>query len=137
MGWSVDRKRYPTDWPAISHAVKQRAGWRCEHCNAPHLAWGWRDAQGQFHEVSPGPLRDAGYVRPPFSILSPDCGMLHIIEIVLAAAHLDHDPSNRDPDLLRALCQRCHVLHDAAQHVASAAATRRRQMQTLDLFENA
>jgi len=29
--------------------------------------------------------------------------------IVLAAAHLDHDPSNNRPGNLRSLCQRCHL----------------------------
>jgi hypothetical protein len=36
--------------------------------------------------------------------------------VVLAAAHLDHDPSNNRPRNLRALCQRCHLLHDRPEH---------------------
>lgn len=36
--------------------------------------------------------------------------------VVLACAHLDHDPSNNDPANLAALCQRCHMIHDAAEH---------------------
>jgi hypothetical protein len=36
--------------------------------------------------------------------------------VVLAAAHLDHDPTNTRPRNLRALCQRCHILHDQAEH---------------------
>ena len=27
---------YPPDWPEIARAVKERAGWRCEHCGHPH-----------------------------------------------------------------------------------------------------
>ncbi len=27
---------YPENWDAITHAVKERAGWRCEHCGHPH-----------------------------------------------------------------------------------------------------
>jgi 5-methylcytosine-specific restriction endonuclease McrA len=26
--------RYPTDWRAISLAIRERAGWRCEFCGA-------------------------------------------------------------------------------------------------------
>jgi hypothetical protein len=40
-------------------------------------------------------------------------GKLYIV--YLAAAHLNHDPSNPNA-LLRALCQRCHMQYDAQQH---------------------
>ena len=36
--------------------------------------------------------------------------------VVLACAHLDHDPGHNMPANLAALCQRCHMLHDAAEH---------------------
>ncbi|NPV54540.1 MAG: HNH endonuclease [Firmicutes bacterium] len=32
--------------------------------------------------------------------------------VVLTVAHLDHDPTNNDPENLRALCQLCHNRHD-------------------------
>ena len=32
--------------------------------------------------------------------------------VVLAAAHLDHDPTNNRLRNLRSLCQRCHLIHD-------------------------
>jgi hypothetical protein len=32
--------------------------------------------------------------------------------VVLPAAHLDSDPTNNRAKNLRALCQRCHMLHD-------------------------
>ena len=28
----MNRSIYPKDWDEIAHALKQRAGWRCEHC---------------------------------------------------------------------------------------------------------
>ena len=34
--------------------------------------------------------------------------------VVLATAHLDHDPSNSRPRNLRALCWRCHILQRRA-----------------------
>ncbi len=36
--------------------------------------------------------------------------------VVLACAHLDHDPGNSNHGNLAALCQRCHMLHDAEEH---------------------
>ena len=44
--------------------------------------------------------------------------------IALAAAHLDHDPTNNRLRNLKALCQRCHMLHDRKEH-------RRRRLLTL------
>jgi hypothetical protein len=45
-----------------------------------------------------------------------DQGRLPVTRVVLASAHLDHDPSNNRPRNLAALCQRCHMLHDAVEH---------------------
>ena len=27
---------YPPNWPEIAQRIKISAGWRCEHCGAPH-----------------------------------------------------------------------------------------------------
>jgi hypothetical protein len=39
--------------------------------------------------------------------------------VVLAAAHLDHDPTNNQLRNLRGLCQRCHLIHDRPHHGGS------------------
>jgi 5-methylcytosine-specific restriction endonuclease McrA len=31
---------YPSDWEEIAGQVKERAGWRCEHCGHPHQVEG-------------------------------------------------------------------------------------------------
>jgi hypothetical protein len=36
--------------------------------------------------------------------------------VVLACAHLNHDPSDSALHQLAALCQRCHMLHDGPEH---------------------
>ena len=41
---------------------------------------------------------------------------LPVTRVVLAFAHLDHDPGHNRPRNLAALCQRCHMLHDAPEH---------------------
>jgi hypothetical protein len=41
--------------------------------------------------------------------------------VVLAAAHLDHNPRNNRLRNLKSLCQRCHLLHDRPHHLGAAA----------------
>jgi hypothetical protein len=38
--------------------------------------------------------------------------------VVLAAAHLDHDPSDNRVGNLKSLCQRCHLLHNRPHRLA-------------------
>ena len=45
-------------------------------------------------------------------------------QVVLAAAHRDHDTANNASRNLIAFCQRCHMLHDAPEH-------RRRRWRTV------
>ncbi len=33
---SARTNAYPANWPAIAADIKNRAGWRCEHCDHPH-----------------------------------------------------------------------------------------------------
>jgi hypothetical protein len=54
--------------------------------------------------------------------------------VVLAAAHLDSDPTNNRMRNLRALCQRCHMLHDRPHHLAQRWITYRRRPAVGDLF---
>jgi hypothetical protein len=54
--------------------------------------------------------------------------------VVLATAHLDHDPSHNRLRNLKSLCQRCHLLHDRPYHRAQRWITFRRRHATGDLF---
>ena len=38
-------------------------------------------------------------------------------KVILTVAHLDHDRSHNRFYNLAALCQRCHLMHDMAQHI--------------------
>lgn len=111
-----NRWYYPIDWPQLSAEIRfRRAGARCERCRRPHMRltvhlgdgrwWDaelttWRDGRGRQLRKRPGHVLD--HARTTY--------------VVLACAHLDHDPSNNSPQNLAALCQRCHMLHDAAEH---------------------
>jgi len=103
-----EKARYPKDWPAISVAIKERAGWRCEcrgECGmAAHIGW-------VANEEDPRcPNEHAG-----LSIWT-------LSKVVLTTAHLDHTPENCDPANLRAMCQGCHLAYDREHHAETRAA---------------
>lgn len=54
--------------------------------------------------------------------------------VVLATAHLDHDPGNNAPRNLKSLCQRCHLIHDRPYHLASRRITYLLRWALGDLF---
>ena len=108
----IDYSRYPTDWKQIRAVILQRADNHCERCGVANYAVGWRDDKGTFEELTPD---DNHWVEEG------------VIRIVLTIAHLDHDIDNNQPTNLQALCQRCHLTHDAKHHVQHAAVTRRRK----------
>lgn len=91
-----DWSRYPKDWPAISRAIRARAGGCCE--GSPKYPE-CRARNGEPHPVTGSP-------------------------VVLTVAHLDHDPGNCDSANLRAWCQRCHVTYDAKHHAGTRRKTR-------------
>ena len=72
----------------------------------------------------------------------PACAKTDLVEatrlrttrVVLAAAHLDSDPTNNRLANLRSLCQRCHMLHDRPHHLAQRWITYRRRSALGDLF---
>ena len=48
-----------------------------------------------------------------------------------------HDPFNNVPDNLAALCQRCHILHDKAEHLRRHRLTYLARRALGDLFTRA
>lgn len=121
---------YPIDWRELSRLVRfTRAKGRCEHCGRPHgkdvvhlgdgTWWDaergtWRDGRGCRVRGVPAPeVLEAA--QPGLTGLEQQPS-LPVTRVVLASAHLDHDPSHNRLRNLAALCQRCHMLHDAAEH---------------------
>lgn len=108
---------YPIDWKELSAEIRfKRAGSRCERCRRPHLQVAFHLGDGRWWDSGLGAWRDGQGRRLR---RRPDCvieQMRRPTYVVLACAHLDHDPSNNEPQNLAALCQRCHMLHDAAEH---------------------
>lgn len=139
-----NRARYPDDWPAISLAVKERAGWRCEgspdfpDCQVRHGELGGRNRAGVWYAAQPVGERLLRLEWPKPGTLwwcddHPD--KLRIVRIVLTVGHLDHTPENCDPSNLRAWCQRCHLHYDRDHHAETAYRTRREGRAIGDLLE--
>jgi hypothetical protein len=139
---------YPIDWPELSRLIRfERAGGRCEGCGRPHgrdvrcLADGcwwdeergyWRDGRGRRVRGLPCP----GHEPVTQYALIDDIRLSdhRTTRVVLASAHRDHDPGNNAPRNLAALCQRCHIRHDAPEHRRRRWTTLFRQRALGDLF---
>lgn len=104
------RHFYGREWRTeIRPRILLRAAKRCEFCGVADRAMGTRDGRGTFHALTPAEL-DA-------STAEGELRGRRVIRIVLTIAHIDHNPSNNADTNLKALCQRCHLRHDRAQHV--------------------
>ena len=101
-----NKKRYPRDWKAISRAIKDRAGWRCE-CRG---------------ECGRGPEHAGEDLRCPNAHNTP--ALNFGFNVVITTAHLDHVPENCGDDNLRAMCQCCHLAYDREHHQKTAARRR-------------
>lgn len=126
------RNFYPIDWRELSQLIRfGRAKGACERCGRPHgrevvhlgdgtgTWWDeerdcWRDGRGRRVRGLPPPAALEAR-QPSLDGLGP-IASLPVTYVVLASCHLGHDPSRNGPRDLAALCQRCHMLHDAAEH---------------------
>ena len=125
-----NRWLYPIDWRELSRLIRfTRAKGRCERCGRPHGAdvthlgdgtwWDaergrWRDGRGRRVRGMPSP--EVLEAQQPSLEGLGSLLQLPVTRVVLAGCHLDHDPSHNRPRNLAALCQRCHMLHDAPEH---------------------
>ena len=128
------RTLYPPNWAALSRRIRfERAGGRCQGCGRPHLAQIRCLPDGRWFDETARTWRDrrGRPARWPDLI---DAVHLRLTRVVLAAAHLDNNPSNNRLSNLKGLCQRCHMLHDRPFHLAQRWLTYRRRWAVGDLF---
>lgn len=125
---------YPFDWKQLSAVIRfERAKGDCEDCGRPHGATVQHVGNGVWLDERRGHWRD-GRGRK-LSRFTPPAGLaVRFTKVVLATAHLDHDPTNNPGRNLKALCQRCHMLHDQAEHQRQRLLTLRRRKAIGDLF---
>jgi hypothetical protein len=117
---------YPIDWPQLSAMIRfERAKGRCARCGRPHGHEVLHLGDGRWWDEAERTWRNGqGRSLPRLARRVGDDVIVRTTRVVLAAAHLDHDPTNNRLRNLKALCQRCHMLHDNEEH-------RRRRLLTL------
>ena len=124
----------PPHWRELSSQVRfVRAGGRCQRCGRPHLTHVRCLPDGRWFDEQAATWRDrhGRMARWPDLV---EATRFRMTRVVLAAAHLDSDPTNNRLKNLRALCQRCHILHDRLHHLAQRWITYRRRLADGDLF---
>src|SRR3984957_6894725 len=117
---------YPIDWPQLSAVIRfGRAKGRCERCGRPHGREIRHLGDGRWWDEDERTWRNGrGRALSRLARRVSDDITVRTTRVALAAAHLDHDPTNNRLRNLKALCQRCHMLHDREEH-------RRRRLLTL------
>lgn len=133
-----NRARYPKDWKAISLRIRnERAGNRCEcigECGTDHAA------ETKEHDLMPWPNDWPEAHLDPLRCWAIG-GIEHPItdsRVILTVAHLPgREIEQCGDDDLKAMCQRCHLRMDHAQHKQNSAKTRHRRRALGDLFERA
>jgi hypothetical protein len=128
------RPLYPPHWRELSHHIRfERAGGRCQRCGRPHLTLVRCLPDGRWFDEQAATWRDrcGRMARWPDLV---EATRSRMTRVVLAAAHLDSNPTNNRKTNLRALCQRCHMLQDRPHHLAQRWVTYRRRRALGDLF---
>ena len=126
---------YPIDWPQLSAWVRfTRAARRCECCGRPHGKVVAHLGDGRWWDEQAGTWR-SGRGRPLSGLPSPTSGLpVKWTKVVLATAHLNHNPGDNRPQNLKAWCQRCHLIHDRQEHLRQRRLTYRKRKALGDLF---
>jgi hypothetical protein len=128
------RPLYSPHWRELSSQVRfVRAGGKCQRCGRPHLVHVRCLPDGRWFDEQAATWRDrrGRMARWPDLV---EATRFRMTRVVLAAVHLDSDPTNNRLKNLRALCQRCHMLHDRSHHLAQRWITYRRRLADGDLF---
>ena len=111
----------------------ERAGGVCQGCGRPHGAIVRVLPDGRWHDETRQTWRNhrGRLVRWPDI---EEAARTRQTRVVLAAAHLDHNPSNNRLKNLRSFCQRCHLIHDRPHHLEQRRITYLLRRALGDLF---
>jgi hypothetical protein len=111
---SIDYKEYHPKWTLIRRLILKRAKNCCEWCHITnHAIVSKKDrisAPSAAHWDMMHSKRKSGF---SWQSIYKKFGYT---KIVLTIAHIDHDHNNNSFHNLAALCQKCHLGHDAKQH---------------------
>lgn len=134
---------YPRNWGQIRESILNRAGHTCEKCGRPNRRRIVISPKGDWVEVNEAGMpkgdwidENGHWIAYPEgfydNIDEPNPGY-RMVTTILTISHTDHDPTNNDPSNLRALCQRCHLTHDAKEHASNARRTRAKRAGQTEL----
>jgi hypothetical protein len=125
---------YPIDWPEISRRVRfERAGGVCERCGRPHGETVRCLPDGRWFDTARHTWRTGRGRQARWPDIE-EAVAFRQTRVILAAAHLDHDPGNNRQRNLKSLCQRCHMIHDRSYHLARRRITYLLRRALGDLF---
>lgn len=125
---------YSREWPEISRKVRfECGGGVCQCCGRPHGERVRCLPDGRWFDAQRGTWRN-GRGRPARWPDLIEVTRIRHTRVVLAAAHLDHDPRNNRRRNLKSLCQRCHLIHDRPYHRARRRLTYLLRRALGDLF---
>ena len=98
-----NRHRYGADWPEFSRHIRfERAEGQCE-CEG-------ECGRGTHEGRCPNKHGEPAYGTGS--------------KVVLTVAHLNHTPEDCRDEVLRHMCQRCHLRYDSSHHRKNARVTR-------------
>ena len=127
---------YPIDWQQLSAVIRfEHARGQCEQCGRPHGQIISHLGDGRWFDAEQETWRDGQGRVITWLDYRDYLGGLKQTKVVLATAHVNHDPTDNRTRNLRALCQRCHLLHDREEHRRRRRLTYRRRRALGDLFE--
>ena len=125
---------YSRDWREVSRTVRfVRAAGVCQSCGRPHGTKIRCLPDGRWFDAARGTWRN-GRGRPTRWPDLIETAQIRYTRVILAAAHLDHDPRNNRLRNLKSLCQRCHIMHDRPYHLVQRRITYLLRRALGDLF---
>lgn len=113
-----DKKDYHPKWSLISYLIRTvRAKNTCEKCGLKNKQIIKRLDDGTYRLPFMSEW-DAVHsrIKHKHSNMTESLKHFGLTKVVLTTAHLDHNKNNNRFNNLAALCQRCHLKHDAKQH---------------------
>jgi hypothetical protein len=129
MAMPIDYSKYHPDWKTkIRPRILERAKHCCEYCGVGNYQIIMRNQDEKSYYLI---LEDDGIHYAPdgtpvrLSEIPEGYMDSQYIKVILTIAHLDHNITNNADDNLMAMCQRCHLTHDAKDNSRKAAETRR------------
>ena len=133
----INYSEYHPKWKLISKLIRyKRAQNRCEKCDVLNGSIikrldgdKYRHPSTKEWDMIHSKIKHSGYS------MSGALKKLGFTRIILTVAHIDHDKTNNRFSNLAAWCQRCHLKHDAHQHVDNRKYGRKWKQNQLNMFE--